>query len=135
VECSYEALISAARAAAGTPGASAVLDPQWEGFMRPEDMTAAIEQYCGDSGQPAPTAPGEFAQVIFASLAESYAAAIAQLREKTARRLRNLYMIGGMARNEYLNQLTAERAGVEVLVGPAEATALGNVAVQVQAVG
>ncbi len=43
-------------------------------------------------------------------------------------------MIGGMSRNEYLNELTARRADVDVIVGPAEATAMGNVAVQIEAV-
>ena len=134
VDCSYEALISAAREAAGGARASAVLDTGWEGFMHPPDMPAAIAEHCRATDQPVPTTPGEFAQVIFVSLAESYARAIAELRAKTGRALRELYMIGGMSRNEYLNELTAERARVEVSVGPAEATAMGNIAVQVQAI-
>jgi len=134
IDCSYAALVSAARAAAGGANASAILDPQWEGFMHPADMTAAIVEYCRRSGQPVPRTPGEFVHVILASLAESYAQAVAMLREKTGRPLRYLYMMGGMSRNQYLNELTAERAGVELVVGPAEAAAMGNVAVQVQAV-
>ena len=134
VDCSYEALISAASQAAGSRRASAVLDTAWEGFMHPADMPEAIAECCRVTGQPVPTTPGEFAQVIFVSLAESYARGIAELRGRTGRPLRKLYMIGGMARNEYLNGLTAERAGVEVSVGPAEATAMGNIAVQIQAV-
>ena len=133
VDCSYEALIAAARTAAGTKGASAVLDTAWEGFTRPADMTIAVARHCAETGQPAPTTPGEFAQVIFASLAESYARRIAELRQKTGRPLRNLYMIGGMSRNEYLNELTAARAGVNVIAGPAEAAAMGNVATQIEA--
>lgn len=133
VDCSYEALVAAARAVAGEDNASAVIDPQWEGFTHPPEMPAAVADYCRDTGQPIAQTPGEFAQVIFASLAESYAQAIAELREKTNRPLRNLYMIGGMSRNKYLNELTARRAGVNVIVGPAEATATGNVAVQMQA--
>ena len=134
VDCSYEALISSARASAGGAKASAVLDTGWEGFMHPPDMPAAIAEHCRATDQPVPATPGEFAQVIFVSLAESYARAIAELRAKTGRPLRKLYMIGGMSRNEYLNELTAERAGVEVSAGPAEATAMGNIAVQVQAI-
>ena len=133
VDCSYEALIASARQAAGTAKASAILATGWEGFMRPDDMTAAIAQYCADTGQPAPTTPGEFTQVIFASLADSYARGIEELRAATGRALENLYLIGGMSRNEYLNRLTADRAGVNVIVGPAEATAMGNVAAQIEA--
>ena len=134
VDCSYEALISSAREAAGGAQASAVLDTGWEGFIHPPDMPAAIAEHCRATDQPVPTAPGEFTQVIFASLADSYARAIAELRAKTGRTLRKLYMIGGMSRNEYLNELTGERAGVEVSAGPTEATAMGNIAVQVQAI-
>jgi len=132
-DCSYEALIAAARSAAGTQRASAVLDLAWEGFASPPDMPATIAAHCRDSGQPVPETPGEFSQVIFASLAHAYAEAIAELRSMTGRGLGQLYMIGGMARNAYLNDLTAEAAGVEVLVGPAEATAAGNVACQIEA--
>jgi len=135
VDCSYAALVSAARAAAGNREASAILDPQWDGFMHPADMTAAIAEYCRQSGQPVPQTPGQFVHVILASLAESYAQTVAMLREKTGRALKYLYMMGGMSRNRYLNELTAERAEVEVIVGPAEAAATGNVAVQVQALG
>ncbi len=135
VECSYDSLIAAARSAAGTKSASAILDGAWEGFMHPTNMVEVIGEYCRQTSQPLPRQPGEFAQVIFASLAESYAEAIAELREKTGRELRSLYMIGGISRNDYLNELTARRAGVEVIVGPAEATAMGNLAVQIAAVG
>jgi rhamnulokinase len=97
-------------------------------------MPEAIRRHCRETSQPEPRTPGDFAQVIFASLAESYADAIGELRQKTGRSLRTVHMIGGMSRNGYLNELTGARAGVEVVVGPAEATALGNVAVQIQAV-
>ncbi|MDY7009547.1 MAG: FGGY family carbohydrate kinase [Planctomycetota bacterium] len=133
VDCSYEALIAAARATADEDNASAIIDPQWEGFTHPSDMPAAVAEYCRDTDQPVPRTPGEFAQVIFVSLAESYAQAIAELREKTGKPLRNLYVIGGMSRNKYLNELTSGRADVLVSVGPAEAAATGNVAVQMQA--
>ena len=133
VDCGYESLIAAAREAAGTDRASAILDTGWEGFMRPADMPEAIAAHCRASDQPAPTSVGEFAQVIFASVVESYAKGIDELRTKTGRRLRNLFMMGGMSRNDYLNELTAERAGVKIIVGPAEATAMGNIAVQRQA--
>ncbi len=133
VDCSYEALVAAARAAGGEDNASAVVDPQWEGFRNPPDMPDAIAEYCRSTRQPVPQTPGQFAHVIFASLAESYTETITELREKTNQPLRNLYMIGGMSQNEYLNELTAEHAGVIISVGPAEATAMGNIAVQMQA--
>ena len=133
LDIAYGSLIAAARASAGRAEASAIIDAQSEGFINPPDMPAAIADYCRSTGQQPPRTVGDFTQVIFASLADSYARSIQTLREKTGRRLSKLYMIGGMARNEYLNELTAARAGVDVLVGPAEATTLGNLAVQLAA--
>jgi len=129
----HDELIEAARSAAGSEQASAVVDPDWEGFYNPDDMPGAIVDRCEQTDQPAPRTPGEFTRVIFASLADNYARAIEQLRATTGRPLSNVFMIGGMARNAYLNELTADRAGVNVIVGPAEATAMGNVAIQMAA--
>ncbi len=134
-EITHEALIAQARAAAGTAEASAILDTSHPGFTHPDSMPQAIADYCRDTNQPIPQTRGQFAQVIFASLAASYAEAIEDLRAKTGWPLGNLYMMGGLSRNAYLNELTAQRAGVNVIVGPVEATALGNIAVQRQALG
>ena len=133
VELGYDELIAAATAVAGSEKASAIIDPDWDGFYNPDDMAAAIVDRCGQTDQPAPESPGEFAQVIFASLADNYARTVELLREKTGRKLSNILMMGGMARNAYLNDLTADRAGVNVVVGAAEATAMGNVAIQMAA--
>jgi len=133
IELDYAELIADAKAAAGSEKASAIVDPDWDGFYNPDDMAGAIVDRCGQTDQPAPESPGEFAQVIFASLADNYARTVELLREKTGRKLTSILMMGGMARNAYLNDLTADRAGVDVIVGPAEATAMGNVAVQMAA--
>ena len=132
-EITHEGLIDQARAAAGTAEASALLDTSHPSFTHPDSMPQAIADYCRDTNQAIPQMPGQFAQVIFASLAGSYAEAIEELRAKTGWPLGNLFMMGGLSRNAYLNELTANRAGVNVIVGPVEATALGNIAVQIQA--
>ena len=134
VKYTYDVLIAAAQSAAGSRGASAVLDIGWEGFMNPESMTRAIGEHCRITGQPEPRNFGETTQVIFASLAKAYADGVAELRRITGWPLRNLYVIGGMARNTYLNSLIEQTGGPRVIVGPSEATAQGNVAVQVAAV-
>lgn len=132
-EVTHEGLIAEARAAAGTAEASAILDTSSPAFTHPKNMPQAIANYCRDTNQPIPQTPGQFAHVIFASLAQSYAEAIEVIRDKTGWPLGNLYMMGGLSRNAYLNELTADRAGVNVIVGPIEATALGNINVQIQA--
>jgi rhamnulokinase len=135
VDCAHEALTYAAGAAADEPDSSAILDTASPDFIHPPDMPEAIRRHCRQTDQPEPRTPGQVAHVIFASLAESYRATIDLLTEKTGRRPRAIYILGGLARNAYLNDLTAARTGLPVIPGPAEATALGNVIVQRQAVG
>jgi rhamnulokinase len=51
------------------------------------------------------------------------------------KRIEQIRIIGGGSKNRLLNQLTADATGKRVLAGPAEATALGNVAIQILATG
>ena len=69
----------------------------------------------------------------FRSLAAGYAAALAELEANTGRSYDRLYIVGGGARNALLNRLTAEASGKRVIALPIEATALGNLKVQMEA--
>ena len=67
---------------------------------------------------------------IFHSLAHRYGEVFAMLQSLVPEPLGALYIIGGGARNQYLNQLTAQAVGVPVLIGSTESTALGNILIQ-----
>ena len=54
---------------------------------------------------------------------------------RSERQIAQIRVIGGGSKNRVLNQFTADATGKRVLAGPAEATALGNVAVQILATG
>ncbi len=79
--------------------------------------------------------PGEFARCIFESLALLYAAKLDELERLTGRTLRVLHIVGGGSKNALLNQCAADATGREVLAGPVEATAVGNVLTQALALG
>ena len=104
-------------------------------FLAPESMTEAIQQECARTMQPMPQTPGELAAVIYQSLAESYAAAIKELEQLTDTHYEEIHIVGGGSNAAYLNELTAEKSGLRVLAGPAEATAIGNLAAQMIAAG
>lgn len=104
-------------------------------FLAPESMTEAIQRECAQTMQPVPQTPGELAAVIYQSLAESYAAAIKELEQLTDTHYEEIHIVGGGSNAEYLNELTAEKSGLRVLAGPAEATAIGNLAAQMIAAG
>jgi rhamnulokinase len=112
-----------------------LFNPDDASFLHPTDMVRAIAEYCRRTRQPEPDAPGEFTRAILESLAFRYRTVIEALQELTGVRIRELQIVGGGSRNRLLNQFTADATGCHVLAGPVEATALGNIAVQMLATG
>jgi rhamnulokinase len=112
-----------------------LLDPDDESFLSPDDMSAAIAAYCEKTNQPVPATPGAFVRTILESLAMRYRFVIRNLEKLIDRPIEQIRVIGGGSRNRLLNQFTADATGRRVLAGPAEATALGNIAVQILATG
>jgi rhamnulokinase len=128
----YPALL---RAASDQPGFRHLVDPDDQSFLYPENMPAAIGRFCTKTDQPVPESPGAFTRAILESLALKYRIVIQDLEQVTSCSIKEIRMIGGGSRNRLLNQFTADATGRRVLAGPAEATALGNIAVQMIATG
>ena len=117
------------------PPFAQLVDPDDESFLRPTDMITAIDRFCTRSHQPAPKAPGAYVRTVLESLAYKYRLVLRNLEHVSGRPIARIRIIGGGSRNRFLNQLTADATGRKVLAGPAEATALGNVAIQILATG
>ena len=122
-------------AAGREPGFRHLVDPDDGSFARPEDMPAAIDRFCQRTGQPAPSGAGAYARTILDSLALKYRLVIRNLELLTERPIDQIRVIGGGSKNRLLNQFTADATGKTVIAGPAEATALGNIAVQIITTG
>jgi rhamnulokinase len=122
-------------AAAREPGFRHLVDPDAASFANPDDMPDAIDRFCGRTDQPAPSTPGGYARAVFDSLALKYRLVIRDLQSVIERPIAHIRVIGGGSQNGLLNQLTADATGVPVIAGPVEATALGNIAVQMLATG
>ncbi len=112
-----------------------LVDPDDESFLRSTDMLAAINQFCTRTHQPSPQNPGAYVRAVLESLAFKYRLVLRNLEQVSGKPIEKLRIIGGGSKNRLLNQLTADATGRPVLAGPAEATALGNVAVQILATG
>jgi rhamnulokinase len=112
-----------------------LVDPDHESFLRPSDMLAAIDQFCAATHQPCPKSAGAYVRAILESLAFKYRIVLQHLEALTGKPIEKIRVIGGGSKNRLLNQLTADATGKPVVTGPAEATALGNVAVQALATG
>ncbi len=112
-----------------------LVDPDAPEFLNPLDMEAAIQAYCRRTGQPEPSSVGEIVRCCLESLALKYRWVLASLEELLGRKLYTIRTVGGGSLNEMLCRLTAEACGRQVVAGPAEATALGNILVQAVATG
>ncbi len=112
-----------------------LVDPDHASFLRPSDMPAAIDQFCAKTHQPSPKSVGGYVRAILESLAFKYRLVLHNLEQLIGRRIHQIRVIGGGSKNRLLNQMTADATGRKLLAGPAEATALGNVAIQILATG
>lgn len=99
-------------------------------FLAPESMEEAVRDYCRSTGQEVPETIGEMASVIYQSLGQSYSETLAQLEGICQRSFDCIHIIGGGSNADYLNQVTANVSGKTVVAGPTEATAIGNLLVQ-----
>lgn len=99
-------------------------------FLAPANMTEEIKIACKESGQPVPETLGQVATVVYRSLAECYGAAIDGIEKITGKKYDAIHIVGGGSNAEYLNRLTATASNRTVYAGPGEATAVGNLVVQ-----
>ena len=104
-------------------------------FLAPAHMITEVQNACRESGQPVPETVGEVSAVIYHSLADCYARAMTQMEAITGEHFAELCIVGGGSQADYLNELSAKATGRTVLAGPSEATAIGNLAVQMIASG
>ena len=112
-----------------------LVDPNDESFLHPADMPRVIGDFCARTEQPKPKQPGAFVRAVLESLAFKYRQVILDLERLTREPIRQIRIIGGGSKNRLLNQFTANATGRPVLAGPAEATALGNIGMQLLASG
>ncbi|MCL2319194.1 MAG: rhamnulokinase [Treponema sp.] len=104
-------------------------------FFSPVSMITEIKAEYKLRGKKAPESPGELAFAVYTSLANCYKTAIADLEKITGKKYPAISVIGGGSRDSYLNALTAAYTGKKVYAGPTEATAAGNILLQMQAAG
>ena len=109
------------------PGVVYADDPR---FFAPASMVRELRAALAGTGQPDTNDPVRLTKVILDSLALRYAAVVAAIERLTGHAIPGIHIVGGGSLNTYLNQATADASGREVLAGPVEATATGNLLVQ-----
>jgi len=98
-------------------------------------MINSIHNYCIETKQHVPESIAEISRCIFESLALKYKSTLDKLIKVTDRTVNRIHLIGGGSKNQVLCQYTANATGLEVVAGPAEGTALGNILMQARSLG
>jgi rhamnulokinase len=121
--------------AAQAPSLRSLVNPDDLRFLNPPDMPRVLQEFCQETGQPVPQSEGELVRCATESLALKYRVVLSWLEELTGQSIEVIHIVGGGSKNLLLNQMTANACQRPVVTGPIEATAMGNLLVQVRASG
>jgi len=131
-EYSYDELTEMAARAAPF---QAIIEPDYDGFLRPGDMPARIQDFCRMTDQAVPQDKGDIIRCALEGIAFKYRWVLERVEELLGHRLEPLHIVGGGTQNQLLSQLTADAIGRRVVTGPIEATATGSIIMQAMALG
>lgn len=112
-----------------------IIDPDAPEFYAGGNMEEKIRDYCRKTGQPVPETVGQVARCVYESLALKYRNALEGLEKMKGQRIDSLNIVGGPINNKFLNQLIADSLDREVVTGPIEGAAMGNLLTQAMALG
>lgn len=118
-----------------TTNKTCLIDTDDDLFNEPGDMRQRIVQYSKATQQAIPEHPGEFFKCAYESLAQKYAETIDEIEDATGESYQEIHVVGGGSKSDYFCQLIANVTKRNVLAGPAEATAMGNVLIQLISLG
>ncbi len=104
-------------------------------FATPGNMPEKIRAYCRMTNQPVPSSEGEVVRAIYEGLALKYRFVAERIQELTGKRAKVIHIVGGGTKDGFLSQMTADACGIPVAAGPEEATAIGNLMMQLIALG
>lgn len=109
---------------------ASLIDPDDSSFLSPGGMPDRIRSYCEKTGQPVPVTKAEIVRCIMESLALKYRMAVEELEKIVGYKISSIHIVGGGSKNSVLSQFTANATNKRIIAGPVEATAAGNILVQ-----
>lgn len=111
------------------------VDPDAPELSRHGNLVEKIKAYCRDTNQEIPKTVGELVRAVYESLALKYRYALNQISRCTGKKFEKLNLLGGGTKDNFLCEMTADCINMPVVAGPVEATALGNIVLQLIALG
>ncbi|MFA9376460.1 MAG: rhamnulokinase family protein [Lachnotalea sp.] len=131
-EVSFPDIIHASREARNQ---NFIIDPNDQRFTAPFNMMQEVISYCEEHGQGTPEGLGEIAMAIYNGLTQEYKSTVANLEVITGKTIPCINMVGGGIQDQLLCELTAHATGKKVVAGPIEGSVLGNIIMQLKAIG
>ena len=119
--------------AAEAPPLVTLVDPNHPSLVAPADMPAAIRALARASGEPEPETTAATVRAALESVAAAVRRTLGELDSLLGRRVGRVHVVGGGVKNSLLCQMIADATGRPVVAGPVEATAIGNLLVQLLA--
>lgn len=117
------------------PAFKCLIDTDSPLFTAPGNMISRIQQYARDTRQPVPKTDGELVRCVYESLAMKYKYTFLEIIDAAGKEFDTVNIVGGGSQAEILCQMVADASNMRVSAGPVEATAIGNIAVQLLAEG
>jgi sugar (pentulose or hexulose) kinase len=111
------------------------IDVDDELFFSPGNMSEKIQKNCLIRYGNAPESIGALVRCVYESLAMKYRRNLEILRQTTGKNFAVINIIGGGSQDALMCRCTAAACGIPVAAGPREATALGNIMIQLVAAG
>ncbi|MDD4689924.1 MAG: rhamnulokinase [Eubacteriales bacterium] len=111
------------------------IDPDDPRFIPPGNQVQRIKDFCMETNQPIPETDGAVVRCIYESLAMKYKYTFENLKKCTGQNFETIHMVGGGTKDNFLCSMTASATGANVVAGPIEATAAGNIVVQLISAG
>jgi rhamnulokinase len=121
--------------ASASPALTSLINPDAPEFVAPSNMPQAIREFCRVSGQTVPESVGAVIRCALESLALRYRMVLNWITELTGSTIDTIHIVGGGTQNRLLCQMAADACKCRMVAGPIEATAIGNVMMQVVASG
>ena len=112
-----------------------IIDPDSQEFYDGGNMEKKIQDFCRRTNQPVPETIGQVARCVYESLALKYRHALEGLEKMKGQRIDSLNIVGGPINNRFLDQLIADSIDRQVVTGPVEGAAIGNLLTQAMALG
>jgi len=98
-------------------------------------MIERIDNWCIDHNQTSPANEGQYMVAVYKGLAQTYKDTLLELQKITGKTFSKIHIVGGGSKNWILNQLTADVCNLNIIAGPAEASSIGNITMQMKAMG